>query len=183
MDSNDHARKYALDGVISTKWKDNFVSGGNTVGMKKYHWMQIALVEEMVTVGVKITAMRNNKATDIFRNTYISAGINPTTLAHNEDATDLHTHNELSVYYEGPAERAAELYLKFDKPVNTKYIFIQAKLDNNGRWGFSEIEVMTSDYWLSYCMNADPLNGIEDSQKASVGSINNQYSGLIIFLH
>ena len=45
------------------------------------------------------------------------AGLNSTTLSQNEDITDLQTHNELSVYYEGPANQGAEIYLKFDKPV------------------------------------------------------------------
>ena len=112
--------------------------------------------------------MKANKAADIFQKTYISAGMNPTTLSQDEDTNELQTHNELSVYYEGPAAKGAEIFLKFDKPVKTKYIFLQASLATDGRWGFSEVEVMTGEYWLSYCTDDDPLDGIEEFNKASV---------------
>ena len=153
--------------------------------MNKFHWIQIALIEEIFTYGVKITAMKNNKAADIFQKTYVSAGMNPTTLSQNEDIDDLQTHNELSVYYEGPADKGAEIYLKFDKPVKTKYIFLQSILASDGKWGFSEVEVMTGEYWLSYCGNDDPLEGIVDYNKASVGLITNtknyQFLTLLVF--
>ena len=166
--SGNHGHNFALDGIIAESWVDNFVSGGDTHGMKKFHWMQIALVEEIISYGVKITAMKANKAADIFQKTYISAGMNPTTLSQDEDTNELQTHNELAVYYEGPAAQGAEIFLKFDKPVKTKYIFLQASLATEGRWGFSEVEVMTGEYWLSYCTNDDPLEGIEDFNKGSV---------------
>ena len=152
-----------MDGIIEERWRQNFVSGGNS------HWMQIALQEEIFTYGVKITTIKTNKALDIFQKTYVSAGMNPTTLSQDEDTSELQTHNELSVYYEGPADQGAEIYLKFDKPVKTKYIFMQASPSIDGKWGFSEVEVMSGEYWLSYCANDDPLEGIENYNKASVG--------------
>ena len=157
-----------MDGIIAESWSQNFVSD-----LKKFHWIQIALIEEIFTYGVKITAMKANKAADILQKTYVSAGLNSTTLSQNEDITDLQTHNELSVYYEGPANHGAEIYLKFDKPVKTKYIFLQSILASDGKWGFSEVEVMTGEYWLSYCENDDPLEGIVDYNKASVSLITN----------
>ena len=39
--------------------------------MKRRHWIEIQLVNEMMTVGVKVTAMLATKATDIFTKTSV----------------------------------------------------------------------------------------------------------------
>ena len=164
----DFGRLNAINNAFTTSWKGNFVSGGNNVGMKKNHWIEIQLKNEMMTAGVKILAMVNNKATDILQKTYIRAGLNPTSMSNRADISGLQSHMELSVYYEGPAVKGSEVHLLYDEPVKTKYIFLESKLDSDGRWGFAELEVLVAEEGLVYCVNVDPLTGVAVGDALSV---------------
>ena len=62
----DFGPQNAVDGSFASGWKGDFVSGAAGGTMKKRHWIEIQLVNEMMTVGVKVTAMLATKATDIF---------------------------------------------------------------------------------------------------------------------
>ena len=164
----DFGRRHAVDGLFASGWKGDFVSGAEGGTMKRRHWIEIQLVNEMMTVGVKVTAMLATKATDIFTKTSVRAGMIPTSKSDGQDISGLQSHMDLSVYYEGPAALGGEVHLLYDEPVQTKYVFLEAHLDSANRWGFAEISVLVGEEGLVYCVNADPLSGVNLSGKKSV---------------
>ena len=164
----DFGRLNAVDGAVSSGWKGDFVSGAVQANFKRKHWIEIKLVNEMDTVGVKVTAMINAKATDIFQKTYVRAGMVPTTKGNGEGLSTIPSHMDVSVYYEGPLARGQDVHLLYDEPVKTKYVFLEAHLDAQGRWGFAEIYVLVGEPGLIYCVNQDPLSGLPAGDKASV---------------
>ena len=164
----DFGPQNAVDGSFASGWKGDFVSGAAGGTMKKRHWIEIQLVNEMMTVGVKVTAMVATKATDIFTKTSVRAGMTPTSKSDGQDISGLQSHMDLSVYYEGPAALGGEVHLMYDEPVQTKYVFLEAHLDTDSRWGFAEITVLVGEEGLVYCVNSDPLSGVNSNDKKSV---------------
>ena len=164
----DFGRLNAVDGAVSSGWKGDFVSGAVQANFKRKHWIEIKLVNEMDTVGVKVTAMINAKATDIFQKTYVRAGMVPTTKGNGEGLSTIPSHMDVSVYYEGPLARGQDVHLLYDEPVKTKYVFLDAHLDAQGRWGFAEIRDLVGEPGLIYCVNADPISGLTAGNKRSV---------------
>ena len=165
----DFGRANAVNDAVASGWKGDFVSGAEGTSMKRRHWIEIQLVNEIMTVGVKITAMAATKATDIFRKTSVRAGMTPTSMSNAQDISSLQSHMDLSVYYEGPAALGSNVHLLYDEPVKTKYIFLEAHLDTANRWGFAEIYVLLGEKGLIYCENSNPLSGITGvNNKASV---------------
>ena len=164
----DFGRQNAVDGLFASGWKGDFVSGAEGGTMKRRHWIEIQLVTEIMTVGVKITAMLATKATDIFTKTSVRAGMTATSKSDGQDISGLQSHMDLSVYYEGPAALGGEVHLLYDEPVQTKYVFLEAHLDTDNRWGFAEISVLLGEEGLVYCEMANPLNGVNTNDKKSV---------------
>ena len=164
----DFGKANAVNNAIVIGWKGNFVSGAVGTSQKRRHWIEIQLVDEIMTVGVRIKAMAATKATDIFRKTSVRAGMTPTSMSDGQDISSLQSHMDLSVYYEGPAALASNIHLLYDEPVKTKYIFLEAHLDTADKWGFAEIYVLLGEEGLIYCGNSDPLNGINGFNKKSV---------------
>ena len=138
---------------------------------------QIKMKEEVEVIGVEVTAIGHNSGADSFKKTHISVGNNPTTLAQNADPAALETHNPLIVEYEGPAAKGEVVYIIFDKPIKGKYVFMQADLgaasytSYGERWGFSEVRILTAEESVTYCMNANPLQGVTLANRKSVGTI------------
>ena len=164
----DFGRANAVNGATASGWKGDFVSGAEQGTFKEKHWIEIQLINEMVTVGVKVTAMISNKADGIFQKTYVRAGMTPTTRGNGQNIGSVQSHMDLSVYYEGPLPKGNHVHLLYDEPVKTKYIFLEAHLDTASRWGFAEIYVLVGEQGLIYCENGDPLTGVAASDKASV---------------
>ena len=164
----DFGRANAVNGAVSSGWKGDFVSGAAQATFKRKHWIEIKLVNEMDTVGVKVTAMINPKATDIFQKTYVRAGMVPTTNGNGDQLNTIPSHMDVSVYYEGPLGLGQDVHLLYDAPVKTKYVFLDAHLDAQGRWGFAEIRVLVGEPGLIYCVNADPISGLTTGNKRSV---------------
>ena len=164
----DFGKANAVNDAVASGWKGDFVSGAEGTSHKQRHWIEIQLVNEIMTVGVKITAMAATKAADIFRKTSVRAGMTPTSMSDGQDISGLQSHMDLSVYYEGPAASGSDVHLLYDEPVKTKYIFLEAHLDSAYRWGFAEIYVLLGEEGLIYCGNSDPLNGINGFNKKSV---------------
>ena len=167
----DFGRANAVNNALSGGWKGDFVSGAEQSTNKRRHWIEIQLVNEMMTVGVKVTAMKNNKGNEIFQKVSVRAGLTPTALSNGEDISGLQSHMDLTVYYDGPLAKEKSVHLLYDEPVNTKYIFLEGHLDSAFRWGFAEIYVMVEEEGIAYCQDGDPLNGINNNQKASVNLI------------
>ena len=164
----DFGRANAVNGAVSSGWKGDFVSGAAQTTFKRKHWIEIKLVNEMDTVGVKVTAMINNKAEGIFQKTYVRAGMVPTTKGNGDQLNTIQSHMDLSVYYEGPLAKGQDVHLLYDAPVKTKYVFLEAHLDSQGRWGFAEIYVLVGEPGLIYCVNQDPISGLTAANKRSV---------------